>query len=148
MNKVKAIETLSARELSRGYDPNSSWHSMYKQSPYVYVGGLDFRLTEGDIIAIFSQYGEIFDCNLVRDKDTGTSRGFCFIGYEDVRSTILAVENFNGTKILERTIRVDHVKDYRDPKEKETEKEAKKEQRKKDFGEKQSSSGRPHRDRS
>ncbi|KAK7033610.1 hypothetical protein VNI00_012847 [Paramarasmius palmivorus] len=35
--------------------------------------------------------------------------------YEDQRSTILAVDNLNGAKVLERTLRVDHVKQYRQP---------------------------------
>ncbi|EEB88430.1 hypothetical protein MPER_13743, partial [Moniliophthora perniciosa FA553] len=35
--------------------------------------------------------------------------------YEDQRSTILAVDNLNGAKVLERTLRVDHVKNYRQP---------------------------------
>lgn len=37
--------------------------------------------------------------------------------YEDQRSTVLAVDNFNGIKILNRTIRVDHVAEYKVPKE-------------------------------
>ena len=45
----------------------------------------------------------------VRDKDTGNFKGFGFIKYENQKSTILAVDNFNGTELLGRTIRVDHV---------------------------------------
>ena len=37
--------------------------------------------------------------NLVRDQKTGKSKGFCFICYEDQRSTILSVDNLNGTKV-------------------------------------------------
>eukprot|EP00965_Chrysotila_dentata_P030770 1024956-Pleurochrysis_carterae.AAC.1 len=43
-----------------------------------------------------------------RDKATGKQRGFAFIAYEDQRSTVLAVDNFNGAKLLGRTLRVDH----------------------------------------
>lgn len=65
--------------------------------------------------------------NLIRDKDTGKSKGFCFLCYEDQRSTVLAVDNLNGIKILNRTIRVDHVNDYKVPKEgKKTDAETKK----------------------
>lgn len=39
------------------------------------------------------------DLNLARDKKTGKPKGFAFIAYEDQRSTILAVDNFNGTKV-------------------------------------------------
>ena len=55
--------------------------------------------------------------NLLRDKKTGKSKGFAFICYEDQRSTVLAVDNFNGATIAGRSIRVDHVKDYKPPKE-------------------------------
>lgn len=47
------------------------------------------------------RYGEVVNINLVRDKKTGKSKGFCFICYEDQRSTILAVDNFNGIKVTQ-----------------------------------------------
>ena len=56
------------------------------------------------------------DVNLPRDKTTGKTKGFGFLMYEDQRSTILAVDNLNGAKVLERTLRVDHVKNYKQPK--------------------------------
>lgn len=46
------------------------------------------------------------DVNLVRDKETGKSRGFGFLMYEDQRSTVLAVDNMNGTQIIGRTLKV------------------------------------------
>ena len=46
------------------------------------------------------RYGEVVDINLVRDMATGKSKGFCFIAYEDQRSTVLAVDNFNGIKVF------------------------------------------------
>ena len=94
-----------------------SWHDKYKDSAWVYVGGLDYELSEGDVICVLSQWGEIEDINLVRDKDTGKSQGFAFVKYEDQRSTILAVDNFNGTTLLKRVIRCDHVDQYKLPKE-------------------------------
>ena len=52
--------------------------------------------------------------NMPRDKETGKPKGFAFLMYEDQRSTVLAVDNLNGANILERTIRVDHVKNYKE----------------------------------
>ena len=46
-----------------------------------------------------NRYGEIVNVNLVRDKKTGKPKGFCFLCYEDQRSTILAVDNLNGIKV-------------------------------------------------
>lgn len=54
----------------------------------------------------------------MRDKKTGKSHGFGFICYQDQRSTILAVDNFNGIKLCRRPIQVDHC-DYKTPKFKE-----------------------------
>eukprot|EP00124_Ichthyophonus_hoferi_P001046 Ihof_evm8s47 gene=Ihof_evmTU8s47 len=114
MHKVQHIRKLNEAELDRGLSGTSaSWHDEYKDSAYVYAGGLDFGLSEGDIIAVFSQFGEIVDVNLKRDKKTGKPMGFCFIAYEDQRSTVLAVDNLNGAKVAGRTISCDHVKKYR-----------------------------------
>ena len=53
---------------------------------------------------------------MVREEDTGKSRGFGFLKYEDARSCVLAVDNFVGTKVCGRSLRVDHVEKYRLPK--------------------------------
>lgn len=119
MNVVKEIERINRKEIdllvSRGLDSGISWHDEHKDSAYIFVGGLPFEASEGDIITVFSQYGEILDINLIRDKDTGKSKGFAFLAYLDQRSTVLAVDNFNGAKLAGRTLRVDHVKDYKPP---------------------------------
>ncbi|XP_032611652.1 RNA-binding motif protein, X-linked 2-like [Hylobates moloch] len=116
LTKVKLINELNEGEVKLGVADKVSWHSEYKDSAWIFLGGLPYELTEGDIICVFSQYGEIVNINLVRDEKTGKSKGFCFLCYEDQRSTILAVDNFNGIKIKGRTIRVDHVSNYRAPK--------------------------------
>jgi RNA-binding motif X-linked protein 2 len=72
-------------------------------------------MTEGDVLAVFSQWGEIADVSLPRDKETGKTRGFGFLMFEDQRSTVLCVDNMNGAQVLGRTIRVDHVREYRQP---------------------------------
>lgn len=114
---VRNIKKLSDKELEMGHSGSASWHHMYKDSSWIFIGGLNFDLTEGDIICVFSQFGEVVNINLVREKQTGKSRGFAFLCYEDQRSTILAVDNLNGIQLVGRTIRVDHVENYKLPKE-------------------------------
>lgn len=46
-----------------------------------------------------SRYGDISEVKLIRDKESGKSKGFAFIEYYDQRSTVLAVDNFNGIKV-------------------------------------------------
>ncbi|KAL9593042.1 MAG: hypothetical protein Q9219_007689, partial [cf. Caloplaca sp. 3 TL-2023] len=90
--------------------PDASWHRDHADSAYVYIGGLPFDLSEGDIITIFSQYGEPTFVKLVRDKETGKSKGFAFLKYEDQRSTDLAVDNLGGAAVMGRVLKVDHTR--------------------------------------
>ncbi|KAK0541515.1 RNA-binding protein Cwf29 [Tilletia horrida] len=116
MNNIRATKKINEVELEnalRSGATGASWHDEYKDSAYIFVGGLPQELTEGDVITIFSQFGEVMDINMPREKDTGKRRGFGFLMYEDQRSTVLAVDNLNGADILGRTIRVDHVRQYK-----------------------------------
>ncbi|OSS54851.1 hypothetical protein B5807_00773 [Epicoccum nigrum] len=110
MNSVRAIQQLNKRELEAGISPEGSWHTDYRDTAFVYIGGLAFELSEGDIITIFSQYGEPVWVKLARDKETGKSRGFAWIKYEDQRSCDLAVDNLGGATIMDRVVRVDHAR--------------------------------------
>jgi RNA-binding motif X-linked protein 2 len=126
MNVIREIQKINERELQGGvFTEEASWHYKYRDSAWVYIGGIPYELTEGDVLCVMSQFGEIDDINLVRDEDDGKSKGFAFLKYEDQRSTILAVDNFNGIELLGRTIRVDHCEQYKLPKAlREKEKEA------------------------
>ncbi|GMT32466.1 hypothetical protein PFISCL1PPCAC_23763 [Pristionchus fissidentatus] len=121
ITNIKNQNKLNERELAMGIagDLTKSWHQVYKDSAWIYIGGLPYDLTEGDVISVFSQWGEVVNINLIRDAKTGKSKGFCFLCYQDQRSTVLAVDNFNGMELLKRMLRVDHVEEYKVPKYKE-----------------------------
>ncbi|GFH54218.1 hypothetical protein CTEN210_10694 [Chaetoceros tenuissimus] len=117
MNVIQEIIRINEKELEQGLtNTPASWHAKYSSSAWIYIGNLPIQLTEGDVIAVVSQFGEVEDINLVREEGTGKSKGFCFVKYEDCRSCVLAVDNFNGSKVLGRSLRVDHVENYRLPK--------------------------------
>ena len=117
LSKIKQIQRLNEEELNFNITGSASWHYKYRDSSYIYISGFPKEVTEGDLVIVFSQYGEIVDCRIVRDKKTGKSKGFGYICYEDQRSTILAVDNLNGIKIGGKFILVDHVEEYKLPKE-------------------------------
>ena len=110
MNRTREITRLNELELEKGLIDKASWHDEFKDTCYIYVGGLSFEVTEGDLLCIFAQYGTLIDCHLVRDKETGESKGFAFLAYENQKSTVLAVDNLNGIELLGRTLRVDHTR--------------------------------------
>ena len=117
LSKIKQIQRLNEEELNFNISESASWHYKYRDSSYIFICGFSKEVTEGDLVIVFSQFGEIVDCHIVRDKETGKSKGFGYICYEDQRSTILAVDNLNGIKIGGKFILVDHVEEYKLPKE-------------------------------
>lgn len=107
----------------RDRSTEASWHADYRDTAYIYIGGLPFDLTEGDVLTIFSQFGEPVYLNLVRDKESGKSKGFAFLKYEDQRSTDLAVDNLGGATVMGRVLKVDHTRYKRKDDEEELERE-------------------------
>lgn len=99
---------LNQRELALGITPEASWHQEFADTNWIFVGGLPLRMTEGDLLVMFSQYGTVIDVQLARDRKTGKSKGFAFIEYEEHASTILAVDNFDGVKMMDRVLTVNH----------------------------------------
>nr|XP_012620643.1 RNA-binding motif protein, X-linked 2-like [Microcebus murinus] len=59
LTKVKLINELNEREVQLGVADKVSWHSEYKDSAWIFLGGLPYELTEGDIICVFSQFWNI-----------------------------------------------------------------------------------------
>lgn len=115
MNQLKATQKLSEEELK--YTPSSiehSWHYDYVVcSAIIYIGSLPYEMNEGDLLVMFSQFGEVEWVELKRHEETGKSMGYAFLKYENALSTALAVDNFNGVLLGNRQIRIDHVKEYR-----------------------------------
>ncbi|KAL8938636.1 MAG: hypothetical protein Q9216_003783 [Gyalolechia sp. 2 TL-2023] len=110
MNTIREIQRLNKLELENGVAPEASWHRDHADSAYIYIGGLPYNLSEGDIVTIFSQFGEPTFVKLVRDKETGKSKGFAYLKYEDQRSTDLAVDNLGGATVVGRMLKVDHTR--------------------------------------
>lgn len=111
MSQVRRIQELNEAELKAGTPVSSSWHQDYRDTSFIYIGNLPKEMNEMDILIMFSQYGVPTFLKLVRDRETGESKRFAFLKYEDFRSTILAVDNFNGYEIIPGYIlQVDHVR--------------------------------------
>lgn len=110
MQSVRQIARLNDLELQKCVPPNASWHTDYRDTAYIHIGGLPFELSEGDVLTIFSQYGNPVHLHLARDKETGKSRGFAFLKYEDQKSCDLAVDNLSGAGVLGRVLGVDHCR--------------------------------------
>ncbi|KAG5476379.1 hypothetical protein LSCM1_04081 [Leishmania martiniquensis] len=54
------------------------------------------QLSEGDLVTVFSQFGEVVDVRFVRHRKTGRFLGTAFVKFKDYRSAILAADELNS----------------------------------------------------
>ena len=73
----------------------------------LFVGNLAFSTTSSDLEELFATAGTVESATVVSDRDTGRSRGFGFVTFEDDEAADQAVAALNGTELDGRTIRVD-----------------------------------------
>jgi RNA recognition motif-containing protein len=76
----------------------------------IYVGGLPFSTTEGQLEEIFSAHGTVESARVITDKLTGRSRGFGFVEMSSSGEAQKAIESVNGTEIEGRTLTVNEAK--------------------------------------
>jgi len=72
------------------------------------IFGLSIYTQERDLKDVFTKYGPIEDVQIVYDAQSGRSRGFAFVYYEDKNDAHMAKERCNGIEIDGRKIRVDY----------------------------------------
>ncbi len=76
----------------------------------IYVGNLSFDATESDIEQAFGQFGEVKSVNIIKDRDTGRSRGFAFVEMNDKQAGLQAIEGMNLKEISGRAITVNEAR--------------------------------------
>jgi cold-inducible RNA-binding protein len=76
----------------------------------IYVGNLSFQTSEQDLEATFSAYGQVERAQLVKDRETGKSRGFGFVEMTDDASADRAIEALNGSQLDGRNLTVNEAR--------------------------------------
>ena len=75
----------------------------------LFVGGLPWSTTDEELHAAFAAHGTVTSANVVKDRETGRSRGFGFVEYETDEMAAKAIEIMNETDIGGRRIRVNEA---------------------------------------
>jgi RNA recognition motif. (a.k.a. RRM, RBD, or RNP domain) len=79
----------------------------------LFVGGLDWRITEAELRAQLEQVGPVADAIVVMDRDTGESRGFGFVTMADRKDAAEAIRRLNGSQLEGRTLVVRQAEERR-----------------------------------
>ncbi|MBI4405361.1 MAG: RNA-binding protein [Deltaproteobacteria bacterium] len=77
----------------------------------LYVGNLNYEVTEDELSQLFSQCGKVTGARIVKDKDTGRSKGFGFVEMENDDEADQAVTRMKGHDLRGRPIMVDLARD-------------------------------------
>ena len=76
----------------------------------IYVGNLSFRTTEIDLEAAFSAYGPVDKATIVKERETGRSRGFGFVEMPNADEAQRAIASMNGKDLGGRALQVNEAR--------------------------------------
>ena len=72
----------------------------------IFVGNLPFRAEREDVLQLFAPFGEVLNCSLPLERDTGRKRGFAFVEMADEAIEAKAIDGLQGTELMGRPLRI------------------------------------------
>ena len=70
----------------------------------IYVGKLSWSMTDDDLSNLFSQYGTVTSAKILKEKNTGRSKGFGFVEMEDDEAAKTAIATLNESEVQGRKL--------------------------------------------
>lgn len=77
----------------------------------LFVWSISWNLDWQDLKEAFSAFGEVTYVKVVKDRETGRSKGFGFVEFADIESAKKAKEEMDGKELDGRSIKVDFAED-------------------------------------
>lgn len=76
----------------------------------IYVGNLSYGVSDKDLIEIFEEFGDVNSAKVIKDRETGRSKGFAFVEMEDDNDAQAAIDELNGAEIDGRAVKVNQAR--------------------------------------
>jgi cold-inducible RNA-binding protein len=76
----------------------------------IYVGNFPYEMSEQEIQETFSAHGQVEEVAIVRDRDTGRSRGFAFVEMPSSDEAQAAIAALNGKDVAGRSMTVNEAR--------------------------------------
>lgn len=76
----------------------------------IYVGNLDFKITEDELREAFGAYGKVDNVTILKDRDTGQPRGFGFVEMANDEEAEKAINAMNGAQLGARALNVNEAR--------------------------------------
>lgn len=72
----------------------------------IFVGNLPFRAEQDDVAELFAPFGDVVNCSLPLERDTGRKRGFAFVEMADDAAESKAIDALQGAELMGRPLRI------------------------------------------
>lgn len=79
-------------------------------SSNIYVGNLSYNVEETDLIAAFEKFGEVASCRIIKDRESGRSKGFAFVEMNNADEANEAIAELNDAYLDDRQMRVNEAR--------------------------------------
>jgi len=76
----------------------------------LYVGSLAYSVTDDKLKEFFESQGKVLSATVIKDRDSGQSKGFGFVEMDDVKEGQAAIAALNGKELDGRTIMVNQAR--------------------------------------
>ncbi|ABQ13241.1 RNA recognition motif domain-containing protein [Dichelobacter nodosus] len=76
----------------------------------IYVGNLSYRTTEDELRNAFSQFGDVQNASIIKDRDSGRSKGFGFVEMPDAEAAKKAIESLNDKDLGGRNLKINEAR--------------------------------------
>lgn len=80
----------------------------------LFVGGISWWLEWQDLKDEFSKFGEVVYVKIIKDRETGKSKGFGFVEFDTIESAIAAKEAMDNSQLDGRNIKVDFAQEKKE----------------------------------
>ena len=76
----------------------------------LYVGGLAYSVTDQELEALFAEHGKVTSTTVIKDRDSGQSKGFGFVEMADDKEAKVAMAALNGKDVSGRALLVNEAR--------------------------------------
>src|SRR5438874_10321828 len=94
--------------------PSLSCMDFFRRRPIVakklYVGNLSYGMTDNDLHNLFEPHGAVQSAQVIKDRDTGRSKGFGFVEMDNGEQAQAAVDALNGQEVNGRALTVNEAR--------------------------------------
>ena len=93
---------------------SNKWSEKRNMEAKLFVGNLSYSTTEEDLKTLFAQAGAVKSVALIKDRETGRSKGFAFVEFNTQADAEKAISMFDGKEFQGRSIKVNFARPRED----------------------------------